>query len=83
MLLVKIFLFAANGNKTASNERFGAMSALPRRQFCANGNVIPPRKVQWKPPLRQAAGTLYARRESAYLIGKSRNKIVSLQKSFR
>jgi hypothetical protein len=44
---------------TAANERFGAMAALPRRQFCANLNVIPPQQVQWKPPLRQAAGTLW------------------------
>jgi hypothetical protein len=44
----------------APNERFGAMAALARRQFCANLHVIPPREVQWKPPLRQAAGTLAA-----------------------
>jgi hypothetical protein len=44
----------------AVNERFGATAALPRRQFCANLDVIPPQQVQWKPPLRQAAGTLDA-----------------------
>jgi len=31
-----------------------------RRQFCAKLNVITPQQVQWKPPLRQAAGTLWA-----------------------
>jgi hypothetical protein len=45
---------------TAGNERFGAMAAVPRRKFCGKLDVITPRKVQWKPPLRQAAGTLYA-----------------------
>jgi hypothetical protein len=44
----------------AGNERFGAMAALPRRQFCAKLNVTTPQQVQWKPPLRQAAGTLSA-----------------------
>jgi len=37
---------------------------LARRQFCANLNVILPQQVQWKPPLRQAAGTLGAMPES-------------------
>ena len=45
-------------NSTAANGRFGAMAAVPRRQFCANLNVTTPQEVQWKPPLRQAAGTL-------------------------
>jgi hypothetical protein len=49
----------------AANERFGAMAALPRRQFCGKLHVITPRKVQWKPPLRQAAGTLAASGDSA------------------
>ena len=31
---------------------------LARRQFCAKLHVITPQEVQWKPPLRQAAGTL-------------------------
>jgi hypothetical protein len=51
--------------KTASNERFGAMAAVPRRQFCGNLDVITPQQVQWKPPLRQAAGTLCATADSA------------------
>ena len=44
----------------ATNGRFGAMAAVARRQFCAKLNVILPQEVQWKPPLRQAAGTLAA-----------------------
>jgi hypothetical protein len=46
--------------RAAYNGRFGAMAAVPRRQFCANLNVTTPQEVQWKPPLRQAAGTLPA-----------------------
>jgi len=46
----------------AANGRFGAMATVPRRQFCAKLNVITPQQVQWKPPLRQAAGTLCASR---------------------
>jgi hypothetical protein len=64
-----------NGS-TASNERFGAMAALPRRQFCANLNVITPQEVQWKPPLRQAAGTLHASGGDS-AIGKQQNGIES------
>jgi hypothetical protein len=41
---------------TAYNERFGAMAAVARRQFCGNLNVTTPQEVQCKPPLRQAAG---------------------------
>ena len=33
---------------------------LVRRQFCGKLHVITPQQVQCKPPLRQAAGTLYA-----------------------
>ena len=43
---------------TTANGRFGAMAAVARRQFCRNFHVIIPQQVQWKPPLRQAAGTL-------------------------
>jgi len=45
----------------AANGRFGAMAAVARRQFCGKLHVIIPQQVQWKPPLRQAAGTLPAR----------------------
>jgi hypothetical protein len=44
----------------AGNVRFGAMSAVPRRQFCGKLNVITPQAVQWKPPPHKAAGTLGA-----------------------
>ena len=46
--------------KPAYNGRFGASGAVPRRQYCGELNVITPQERQWKPPLRQAAGTLYA-----------------------
>ena len=46
--------------RAAYNGRFGAMAAVARRQFCANLHVITPQQIQWKPPLRQAALTLYA-----------------------
>jgi hypothetical protein len=38
--------------------RFGVMAALARRKFSADLEVCRPQGVQWKPPLRQAAGTL-------------------------
>jgi len=41
------------------------MAAVTRRQFHTKLNVIPPQEVQWKPPLRQAAGTLGASRDRA------------------
>jgi hypothetical protein len=40
--------------------RFGVMAAVARRKGSANLEVCLPREVQWKPPLRQAAGTLGA-----------------------
>jgi hypothetical protein len=54
---------SADRETPAYNERFGAMAALPRGQFSGKLHVIPPQQVQWKPPLRQAAGTLYATSE--------------------
>jgi hypothetical protein len=53
------------GETTAANGRFGAMAAVPRRQFCGKLHVIIPQQVQWKPPLRQAAASLYATRRTA------------------
>jgi len=47
-------------NATAYNERFGVMAAEARRNGSADLKVCTPQEVQWKPPLRQAAGTLYA-----------------------
>ena len=49
-----------NDRMPADNLRFGAMAAEARRQFCADFTVITPQQVQWKPPLRQAAGSLGA-----------------------
>jgi hypothetical protein len=46
--------------KPALNKRFGIMAALARRKCGANLEVCRPQEVQWKPPLRQAAGTLWA-----------------------
>jgi hypothetical protein len=40
------------------------MAAVSRRKFCANLKVYLPQEVQWKPPLRQAAGTLCVSGES-------------------
>ena len=50
-----------NSNKcTASNGRFGASGAEARPKVCANFQVLRPSERQWKPRLRQAAGTLGA-----------------------
>jgi len=46
--------------KAATNGRFGASGAVPRPKFCANFEVYRPSERQWKPRLRQAAGTLCA-----------------------
>jgi hypothetical protein len=45
---------------TAGNERFGASEAVTRPKVCVNLEVLRPSERQWKPRLRQAAGTLYA-----------------------
>ena len=50
---------------TAANERFGVMEAEARRNGSADLKVCTPQEVQWKPPLRQAATTLAATRDSA------------------
>jgi len=42
------------------NERFGASWAVARPKVCANFEVSRPSERQWKPRLRQAAGTLQA-----------------------
>ena len=44
----------------AGNGRFGASGAVARPKVCANLEVHRPSERQWKPRLRQAAGTLYA-----------------------
>jgi len=45
---------------TAHNGRFGASGAVARPKVCANLEVLRPSERQWKPRLRQAAGTLWA-----------------------
>ena len=40
------------------NERFGASGAVTRLKVCADLQVLRPSERQWKPHLRQAAGTL-------------------------
>ena len=49
-------------DRAAANERFGVMAAEARRNGSANLKVCTPQEVQWKPPLRQAATTLYESR---------------------
>ena len=44
----------------AHNGRFGASGAVARPKVCANLEVYRPSERQWKPRLRQAAGTLGA-----------------------
>ena len=44
----------------AANGRFGASGAVARPKVCANLEVYRPSERQWKPRLRQAAGTLVA-----------------------
>ena len=44
----------------APNGRFGASGAVARLKVCGNLEVLRPSERQWKPRLRQAAGTLPA-----------------------
>ena len=44
----------------ATNGRFGASGAVARPKVCTNLEVLCPSERQWKPRLRQAAGTLAA-----------------------
>jgi len=44
----------------ATNGRFGASGAVARPKVCTNLEVLCPSERQWKPRLRQAAGTLSA-----------------------
>ena len=44
----------------ACNWRFGASGAVARPKVCADLEVFRPSERQWKPRLRQAAGTLHA-----------------------
>jgi len=48
-------------NRTpAPNGRIGASGAVARPKVCANFQVLLPSERQWKPRLRQSAGTLAA-----------------------
>ena len=47
-------------NKTAANEQFAKMAALARPKFCLTLQPCGSSERQWRPPLRQAAGTLAA-----------------------
>ena len=49
----------------AYNGRFGASGAVARSKVCADLEVLRPSERQWKPRLRQAAGTLEAIEDSA------------------
>ena len=53
-------IFTSNSRSPASNGRFGASGAVARLKVCANLQVLRPSERQWKPRLRQAAGTLGA-----------------------
>jgi hypothetical protein len=46
------------GKPLLITRRFGVMAAVTRRKCSANLEDCRPQEVQWKPPLRQAAGTL-------------------------
>ena len=54
------FIFDIMKKWAADNERFGVMAAVARRKCSGNLQLPAPQEVQWKPPLRQAATTLYA-----------------------
>jgi hypothetical protein len=56
--------------------RFGVMAAVDRRKCSANLEVCRLQEVLWKPPLRQAAGTLAVmRRERSGRNEASRMKV--------
>ena len=55
----------------ACNGRFGASGAVARPKVCSNLEVFRPSERQWKPRLRQAAGTLGA---SGRQCGNQRKK---------
>ena len=64
-----------SGHKSPSaNGRFGASGAVARPKVCANLEVLRPSERQWKPRLRQAAGTLSASRASAVQFGSKRTE---------
>ena len=48
------------GISRTHNGQFGASGAVARPKVCADLEVLRPSERQWKPRLRQAAGTLEA-----------------------
>ena len=60
------------------NGRFGASGAVARPKVCANLEVLRPSERQWKPRLRQAAGTLGAiSADSAVRVKNSENNRIA------
>ena len=52
------------GISRTHNMRFGASGAVARPKVCADLEVLCPSERQWKPRLRQAAGTLQAMQDN-------------------
>ena len=63
---------------TAYNERFGVMAAEARRNGSVNLEVCTPQEVQWKPPLRQAAATLYAMAGQRQRNSRDKSKLLTV-----
>jgi hypothetical protein len=75
------FYWQDNKQKTdkhlTHNGRFGASGAVARPKVCADLEVSFPSERQWKPRLRQAAGTLSAsRRKLCVQASKKKRKNV-------
>jgi hypothetical protein len=51
-------VFVVCGAQAMKTTRFGVMAAKARRNGSVNLKVCTPQKVQWKPPLSQAATPL-------------------------
>jgi hypothetical protein len=62
----------------ADNWRFGAMAAVARRNGSAILEISFPPEPLWKPPLRQAAGSLGDTRTEHSLLKNNKNNIKSL-----
>ena len=71
-------IFTSNSRSPASNGRFGASGAVARPKVCADLEVYRPSERQWKPRLRQAAGTDVAC-NAGKCVGRERNKNLSVK----
>ena len=60
------------------NGRFGASGAVSRLKVCAKLEVSFPSERQWKPRLRQAAGTLCAIWQSGGTINREKEKLENM-----